>query len=405
MYIREKVIKFLKIKNIIFTVIGLFNIIVSVADIVSLITTYSDQLETVLHAKSFPQSVTAIVIGIVLLLIAYLSRKIIGDAYFFSNYFELDLNGYIKYADLAQVTGKSQNLIKAEIRFLRKFYMKKYELKVIHGEEQIELYSKTCTCECKNCGAAIEKRIYFTGTCPYCGSSDLFAKVITDNQFYSIENHAAKGENRAEFYRIQSLENKIRGFCAAAVAYSFVILLSVMAIVSNIIKYNNKDYLIEVLFQGIPGQSSFALIQKHILGTIIAFFVLFLFFLFLLYLMARRLKSACIAKECSEHISRSKKPFVAIRNMMDSLHFSDKKKTVKKMGNAIRRGYLKNCTFEVHDGILKIALAKKVVKDQCPSCGGAIIGAVDLNYKCRYCGNVIMDVVEKKEASASYPNE
>ena len=39
---------------------------------------------------------------------------------------------------------------------------------------------------------------------------------------------------------------------------------------------------------------------------------------------------------------------------------------------------------------------KKIVKDQCPSCGAPIVGAVDENYKCSYCGNTIIGVIEKK---------
>ena len=66
---------------------------------------------------------------------------------------------------------------------------------------------------------------------------------------------------------------------------------------------------------------------------------------------------------------------------------------LKYVRAAMRRRYLKNCTFEVHDGKLKMALAKKVVKDKCPSCYGAITEAVNENYRCKYCNNLIMDVV------------
>ena len=38
---------------------------------------------------------------------------------------------------------------------------------------------------------------------------------------------------------------------------------------------------------------------------------------------------------------------------------------------------------------------KKIVKDKCPSCSGPIVGAVDENYVCNYCGKQIMGVVEK----------
>lgn len=50
----------------------------------------------------------------------------------------------------------------------------------------------------------------------------------------------------------------------------------------------------------------------------------------------------------------------------------------------------------MHDGRMVAALAKKIVKDQCPSCGAPIVGAVDENYVCQYCCRVIMGVIEKK---------
>ena len=41
---------------------------------------------------------------------------------------------------------------------------------------------------------------YFTGTCPYCKSSDLFAKILTDQRFYSISSDVEKGNQDASFY-------------------------------------------------------------------------------------------------------------------------------------------------------------------------------------------------------------
>ena len=63
---------------------------------------------------------------------------------------------------------------------------------------------------------------------------------------------------------------------------------------------------------------------------------------------------------------------------------------------SICNGYLKNCTFEKHNDEIVVALSKKVVKDRCVSCSAPITGAVDENYRCRYCGNLIMGVVVKK---------
>ena len=52
---------------------------------------------------------------------------------------------------------------------------------------------------------------------------------------------------------------------------------------------------------------------------------------------------------------------------------------------------------EKHSGELQVALAKKIVKDRCPNCGGPIVGAADADYICRYCDSKIMDVVVKKD--------
>ena len=66
------------------------------------------------------------------------------------------------------------------------------------------------------------------------------------------------------------------------------------------------------------------------------------------------------------------------------------------MRRAIRNRYLRNCTLEVHDGELMVALAKKTVKDRCLSCGAPLTGVTDENSRCSYCGNLIMGVLEKK---------
>lgn len=64
--------------------------------------------------------------------------------------------------------------------------------------------------------------------------------------------------------------------------------------------------------------------------------------------------------------------------------------------SAMRYGFLKNCTLDKHDNKLRVALAKKIVKDACPHCNAPIVGAVVVNYTCKYCGKTIMDVMERK---------
>lgn len=200
MYLNEKKIKWLQIKNILLICFGVFEAFFSGSYIVSEFVMYRDNLYTAWHAKSMASSILFFTVGSILLVHALISRHRIGQATFFSSYFE--------------------------------------------------------------------------GTCPYCKSSDLFAKILTDQRFYSISSDVEKGNQDASFY----------------------------------------------LYGG---------------------------------------------------------------------------RKIQKVRKAIHKGDLINCTLEVHQKELVVALAKKIVKDKCPSCSGPIVGAVDENYVCNYCGKQIMGVVEK----------
>ena len=63
---------------------------------------------------------------------------------------------------------------------------------------------------------------------------------------------------------------------------------------------------------------------------------------------------------------------------------------------AIRKGYLKNCTIEIHAGVPKVALLKKIAKDRCPTCGAPFTEVPGETYTCKYCRNTIKRVVVKK---------
>lgn len=394
MYIRDKLIKFLKIKNVIFIIAGIFNVAVSVYTLISLFSTYRD-MDIVMEAKAAPGSIMSIKIGIILLIIAAISRHLIGDANFYSSYFESDLDGYIKYSDLAEVTGKNMYIVMLQLCFFRLIYMRGYTLKFSDNSEQIILNSKKCLCECKNCGAPVEKRIYFTGICSYCGSSDLFARVLTDNKFYSIQNNMSDGVKKPGFYTSKNLTlRKILFPIFLVLGLSIVCILTMMCL-DYIFKYNNKEYLTEVLLSG-KSYSSFELIKREIMDTIIFNIVFIIAFIPMICNIIKKMICVYIADDCSCYFSRYKTPFVDIENLPIRKNKSSEKRKVKSVNSALRRRYLINCTFEKHDGNLKLALAKKVVKDQCPSCGAPIIGAVDEHYKCRYCDNIIMDVVSKK---------
>ena len=72
------------------------------------------------------------------------------------------------------------------------------------------------------------------------------------------------------------------------------------------------------------------------------------------------------------------------------------KKRLGSLRGAIRRNYLDHCTLDMNEGTLKASLAKKIVKDTCPSCAAPIVGAVSDTYVCKSCGNKILDVIVKK---------
>lgn len=140
--------------------------------IVSEFTYYRNDIYTAWHAKSMTISIMWVIICAILLTEAVTSRNLMGKATFYSSYFE---------GDLTHVIGRSERKVTRQLHLFRKLYMKKLELKEKEGMKVVVFYSKKCRCECRNCGANIEKRIFFTGVCPYCGSSALYAKVLADD--------------------------------------------------------------------------------------------------------------------------------------------------------------------------------------------------------------------------------
>lgn len=392
MYLKHKLIKFLEIKNKIFVFVGIFNITVSIYCILSLIAYYHDRLETVLYATATNESIYMTIIGVILLVTAYLSRRFIKDANFYSSYFEHDLDGYIKYSDLAEVTGKNEIIVKLQLKIFNKIYMKGYKLKKIKNIEQIVLNSKKYSCQCKHCGAPIEKKVYFTGVCSYCGSLDLFAKVITNNQFYSIETNKSKETRKPEFYTAKHIKTKKTLTIIFLSIIIFFISLLTIIFISNIYNYNNKDYLTKLLLSGTT-YSSFELIKKEIIDTLIFTGAIIAAFIPVIIKCCKKIRLISKAEMYSRRLARCKKPFISIEKLAIT---QNKKETTKNISKSIRTRYLLNCTFEKHDDELKLALAKKIVKDKCPTCSAPIVGAVDENYKCKYCRNIIMEVIVKK---------
>ncbi len=123
--------------------------------------------------------ITSLLIGIFIIYKALKLRALVESVYFYSRYFEGDLDGYINTKDMVGVIGKDENKINKELsKLLKEKYMINFILKQNNNGLQVVLESKIAQCKCNNCGAIIDKRIYFTGICPYCKGSDLYAKLI-----------------------------------------------------------------------------------------------------------------------------------------------------------------------------------------------------------------------------------
>ena len=184
-YLRSKLIRFLKLKNLLFVIVGVFFAAFCVETMTELTVQYFGDWETILTARRTPESAVLFLAGMGMILYSRISRRLIQDANYFSRYFEGDLSGYIEFEELAEVTGKTASQIRRRLKLLRRIYMKKFQfVKTAGGSERIELYSKKVSCTCRSCGGELEKRVYFTGECPWCGSSDLSAKTVFRRAFF-----------------------------------------------------------------------------------------------------------------------------------------------------------------------------------------------------------------------------
>ena len=394
MYLRNGVMKALKVKNVLLAIAGVFFLFAGIVVGLGLIIEYIDDINTALQAKAMPGAIDWVLMGAVFLIVVAISRKLMGDARFYSSYFEGSLDGFIRFKDLAAVTGRPAFWVACQLSFFRLIYMKKYSFVKIEGEKQIELYSKKALCECKNCGAPIDKRIYFTGICSYCGSSDLFAKVLSGDKFYSISSDVKSGFNRPAFYRTKSIDIKDNLYRVLLIVGLGVAAICGFMVADSISKYNDKDYIQKEILDATNNIYSKAQVRDN-LNTLILFGSLL--GVILLILAVRRIFQLIYVSEAradSVFFAKSKKPFLS-KEEIPWIKTKENKK-MRHIRGALRNGYLANCTLEMHEDAMKVVLAKKIVKDTCPSCASPITGAVDENYVCQVCGNKIMGVIEKK---------
>ena len=398
MYLRNKLIRLLNAKNNILLIAGIFCVVFGAVDIISLFVHYYDDIETILRAKSTPQSLCMIATGlIVIVVIMYLKRKI-SNARFYSGYFEGDLDGVVYFEDLSAVTGKNTFLMEIEFAVFMSVYMKRYSIISENGKKYIKLYSKIYKCSCKHCGAEIEKAEYFTGKCPYCGGSDLFANVITDKQYYSISSEGGEKKNKPEYYQNGNAARKrIVGLILAGAAAVFICIFIMYSIcrLADAVNYDEfiGAYYHGVIFEGKEMKNQNQIAQASLISDAVFGLGAIIVFFFPAWIGAFMSRNSYLCMKASKAFAEQKSPFITAEKLKKKLRMKKPFKCIEKL---IREGYIKNCTFEKHENEVKLALSKRIQKDICPNCGAPITEAVDENYKCRYCNSLIMQVVVKK---------
>ena len=273
--------------------------------------------------------------------------------------------------------------------------MKKVRSCIRNNTQMLELYSKRALCQCRNCGAQIEKRIYFTGVCPYCHGSDIFARVLTDNRVYSISNSVDQGVSHPDFYTGKGIRGRLGGHTAGLCVSLVIMLINLFMTMDLFSKYNDQNYLKKQLLAGKLRMNSIELEKADLMNTIIFALVIAVLMIPPMVIAISHLRDAINAIHCSRHFAKCPSPTVRLETVPIGLFTDNPKRKLKSIRRAIRAGYLKNCSIEKHGGTLQIMLAKRVVKDACPNCGAPIVGAVNENYQCPYCRKKLMGVLVK----------
>lgn len=177
MYINELKINVAKLRNTIKLILGIIGLIIFGATFIFAL------IDSDKSTSALVVLIIATVLSVFLIYSSIRSRKLIESVYFYSRYFDGDLDGYIYTSEMTKVIGKNEKKINYE---LYKLINKKYliNMKLIKKDKklQVELFSDTNKCECKNCGAVITKKVEFAGICPYCGSSDVFAIPVKSKE-------------------------------------------------------------------------------------------------------------------------------------------------------------------------------------------------------------------------------
>ena len=401
MYLKSDLISFLKIKNIILLVLGVAFTAGAFSAMTQLIVGYFGNWCAIIRNVNLIGSIIFFHLGLLMLAYSRISRRLINYAVFFSGYFEADLNGYVDFAELAEVTGKTTEQIKSLVGFVRPLYMKNFRvLKTVNYRypEIIELYSKTVTCSCRSCGGRMEKRLFFEGRCPYCGSSDLTAQIVSGQRLYFISNTNRKPNNPV-YYEGSPLQSKRIGYAVAFGIELFFFLIFLIVFLTMVNNYNNEPYFRDMFRNGI---TSYNLFQSRLLNAIIFFAFALAAIVLTVPITFARMLTIESAQRYARDFAQFPRPFLTLQELDRIQKAKDPDSSItpediyKRIVSAVKEGYLRGCTPEKHGGVLRIALAKQIVKGRCPGCGAPIVGAVTENYTCRYCRRLITGVIRKR---------
>ena len=402
MYLKKQLIAFLKIKNVLLLIFGVAFTAGAFSAMTQLIVGTLGDWRLILRFGSFYGSIIFFLLGALMLACSRTSRRLINDAVFFSGYFEGDLNGCVDFAELAEVTGKTAEQIKARIGLVRPLYMKNFRvIKTVNYRysEIIELYSKTVTCSCRSCGGWMEKRVYFEGRCPYCGSSDLTAQVVSGQRLYFISDNTCRKPNDPAYYEASPLQAKRIGYAVGFGVELFFFLIFLIVFLTMVDNYNNEPYFRDMFGSSI---TSYDLFQSGLLNAIIFFAFALAAIVLTMPINFARMLTIESAQRYTRVFAQFPKPFLTLQELdrIQKAKAPDSSVTpgdqYRRIVKAVKEGYLRGCTPEKHGGVLRIALAKQIVKDRCPGCGAPIVGAVTESYSCRYCGRWITGVIRKK---------
>ena len=103
MYLKNGLIEFLKVKNVILLILGVTFTSISFSLMTQLVVGLHGDFLSIIRAGSLIAAFVFFVFGVSMIVYSRISRMMINEAVFFSGYFEGDLNGYVDFAELAEV--------------------------------------------------------------------------------------------------------------------------------------------------------------------------------------------------------------------------------------------------------------------------------------------------------------